>query len=73
MLTSHRFLLAQLHFDSLKGKRSPKAIRTALKELSTGSDAYDDAYNDAERPEPLSIENYVRVVALPLDLQSLLF
>ena len=47
MLTSHRFLLAQLHFDSLKGKKSPKAIRTALKELSTGNDAYDDAYNDA--------------------------
>ncbi|KFY46625.1 hypothetical protein V494_00395, partial [Pseudogymnoascus sp. VKM F-4513 (FW-928)] len=41
------FLLAQLHFDSLKGKKSPKAIRTALKELSTGSDAYDEAYNDA--------------------------
>lgn len=47
MLTSHRFLLAQLHFDSLKGKKSPKAIRTALKELSTGNDAYDAAYNDA--------------------------
>ncbi|KFY31800.1 hypothetical protein V493_00783, partial [Pseudogymnoascus sp. VKM F-4281 (FW-2241)] len=41
------FLLAQLHFDSLKGKKSPKAIRTALKELSTGNDAYDAAYNDA--------------------------
>ncbi|KFZ16434.1 hypothetical protein V501_02227 [Pseudogymnoascus sp. VKM F-4519 (FW-2642)] len=44
---SGMFLLAQLHFDSLKGKKSPKAIRTALKELSTGNDAYDDAYNDA--------------------------
>ncbi|KFY30094.1 hypothetical protein V493_02139 [Pseudogymnoascus sp. VKM F-4281 (FW-2241)] len=41
------FLLAQLHFDSLKGKKSPKAIRTALMELSTGNDAYDIAYNDA--------------------------
>ncbi|KFY69225.1 hypothetical protein V496_00421 [Pseudogymnoascus sp. VKM F-4515 (FW-2607)] len=41
------FLLAQLHFDSLKDKKSPKAIRTALKDLSTGNDAYDDAYNDA--------------------------
>ncbi|KFY91029.1 hypothetical protein V498_05706, partial [Pseudogymnoascus sp. VKM F-4517 (FW-2822)] len=40
------FLLAQLHFDSLKGRKSPKAIRTALKELSTGNDAYDDAYNN---------------------------
>ncbi|KFY32155.1 hypothetical protein V493_00461 [Pseudogymnoascus sp. VKM F-4281 (FW-2241)] len=41
------FLLAQLHFDSLKDKKSPKAIRTALKGLSTGNNAYDDAYNDA--------------------------
>ncbi|KFY18128.1 hypothetical protein V492_00128 [Pseudogymnoascus sp. VKM F-4246] len=41
------FLLAQLHFDSLKGKTSPKAIRNTLKKLSTGNDAYDDAYNDA--------------------------
>ncbi|KAG9244697.1 hypothetical protein BJ878DRAFT_549809 [Calycina marina] len=38
------FLLAQLQFDSLKGKASPKAIRTALKKLSTG---YDQAYDDA--------------------------
>ncbi|KAL5331136.1 hypothetical protein ACEPPN_000665 [Leptodophora sp. 'Broadleaf-Isolate-01'] len=41
------FLLAQLHLDSLKGKRSPKAIRTALKTLPTGSEAYDSAYKDA--------------------------
>ncbi|KFY42803.1 hypothetical protein V494_02233 [Pseudogymnoascus sp. VKM F-4513 (FW-928)] len=41
------FLLAQLHFQLLKGKTSPKAIRTALGKLSTGNDAYDDAYNDA--------------------------
>jgi hypothetical protein len=26
-----RFLLAQLHLESLTGKRSPKAIRAALK------------------------------------------
>ncbi|RYP35326.1 hypothetical protein DL767_003865 [Monosporascus sp. MG133] len=44
---SGMFLLAQLHFDSLKGKRSPKVIRGALKNLATGSDAYDRAYNDA--------------------------
>ncbi|RYP69154.1 hypothetical protein DL771_006248 [Monosporascus sp. 5C6A] len=43
----NRFLLAQLHFDSLKGKRSPKAIRAALKNLATGSDAYDRAYDEA--------------------------
>lgn len=42
-----RFLLAQLHLDSLVGKTSPKAIRTALKMLPTGSDAYDYAYEDA--------------------------
>ncbi|KAF4470193.1 Transient receptor potential channel pyrexia [Fusarium albosuccineum] len=44
------FLLAQLHLDSLVGKRSPKALRTALRNLSSGSDgsrAYDKAYDDA--------------------------
>jgi ankyrin repeat protein len=44
---STRFLLAQLHLDSLIGKRSPKAIQTALKNLVKGSAAYDYAYNDA--------------------------
>ena len=47
VLTSYRFLLAQLHLDSLKGKKSPKAIRAALNKLSTGSEAYDYAYKDA--------------------------
>jgi hypothetical protein len=42
-----RFLLAQLHLDSLIGKRTPRAIRTALKMLPTGSNAYDRAYKDA--------------------------
>ena len=41
---STRFLLAQLHLESLTGKRAPKAIRTALKNLATGSGAYDHAY-----------------------------
>ncbi|KXJ85091.1 hypothetical protein Micbo1qcDRAFT_198942 [Microdochium bolleyi] len=41
------FLLAKLHLDSLRGKRSPKAIRSALEGLATGSDAYDAAYTDA--------------------------
>ncbi|UKZ83618.1 hypothetical protein TrVFT333_011427 [Trichoderma virens FT-333] len=41
------FLLAQLHLDSLIGKRSPKAVRAALAKLPTGSEAYDLAYNDA--------------------------
>jgi hypothetical protein len=31
---SARFLLAQLHLESLTGKRSPKAIRTSLKDLA---------------------------------------
>ncbi|KIW18445.1 hypothetical protein PV08_02733 [Exophiala spinifera] len=38
------FLLAQLHLDSLIGKRSPKAIRSALERLPKGSEAYDEAY-----------------------------
>lgn len=42
-----RFLFAQLHLDSLVGKRSPKAIRNALERLPTGSEAYDQAYDDA--------------------------
>ncbi|KAL2197095.1 hypothetical protein P885DRAFT_77574 [Corynascus similis CBS 632.67] len=41
------FLLAQLHLDSLKGKRSAKAVRAALETLHTGSQAYDHAYKDA--------------------------
>jgi ankyrin repeat protein len=42
-----RFLLAQLYLESLTGKRSPKAVRAALKNLVTGSGAYDRAYEDA--------------------------
>ncbi|KAJ3484049.1 hypothetical protein NLG97_g7154 [Lecanicillium saksenae] len=41
------FLLAQLHINSLIGKRSPKTLRAALTKLPTGSDAYDKAYHDA--------------------------
>jgi hypothetical protein len=40
-------LLAQLHFDSLAGVRSPKAVRTALKTLLRGSGGYDGAYDEA--------------------------
>ena len=42
-----RFLLAQLHLDSLVGKRSPKAVRAALERLPKGSQAYDQAYAEA--------------------------
>lgn len=44
---SARFLLAKLHLDSLVGKRSPRAVRTALSALPTGSEAYDQAYESA--------------------------
>jgi hypothetical protein len=43
-------LLAQLHLDSLVGKKSPKAVRAAiaaLQSLSLESNVYDVAYNDA--------------------------
>ena len=42
-----RFLLAQLHLNSLKGKISHKAVKTALAKLATGTEAYDHAYRDA--------------------------
>jgi hypothetical protein len=42
-----RFLLAQLHLESLIGKTSVKAVRSALKELPSGSNAYDYAYETA--------------------------
>lgn len=41
------FLLAQLHLDSLAGKRSPKALRTCLANLPSGSGAYHRAYDHA--------------------------
>ena len=42
-----RFLLAQLCLDSLTGKRSPKAIRSALQNLPKGPEALDNAYKEA--------------------------
>lgn len=42
-----RFLLAQLHLQLLIGKRSPKAVRSVLATLPTGSDAYDSVYESA--------------------------
>ncbi|PVH99572.1 purine and uridine phosphorylase, partial [Periconia macrospinosa] len=38
------FLLAELHFASLQWKMSHKDIRTALRELPTGAQAYEHAY-----------------------------
>lgn len=42
-----RFLLAELHMNSLKNKTSAKEICTALTKLSSGSNAYNDAYKEA--------------------------
>jgi hypothetical protein len=39
-------LLTQLYLYSLRGEKSPKAIRAALKRLPAGSDAYGCAYKD---------------------------
>lgn len=46
-LTICRFLLAKLHLDSLKSKWTPKAIRTALETLPTGSEVYNETYDAA--------------------------
>ena len=47
LIYSHRFLLAQLHFESLVGKTTVKAVRTTLAKMPTGSDAYAHAYQKA--------------------------
>lgn len=44
-LTLYRFLLAQLHVNSLKRKRTIKAIRTALNRISAASQTHDQAYD----------------------------
>ncbi|KAL5362033.1 hypothetical protein BJX96DRAFT_185764 [Aspergillus floccosus] len=41
------FLLAQLHFDSVKAKKTVKKILETIKSLSKGSEAYIHAYEDA--------------------------
>ncbi|OQE93683.1 hypothetical protein PENNAL_c0005G05905 [Penicillium nalgiovense] len=41
------FLLAQLYLNCLVGKRSPKAIRSALKDISSSTKQYDSAYTNA--------------------------
>ncbi|KAL7783395.1 ankyrin repeat-containing domain protein [Trichoderma afarasin] len=41
------FLLAKLHLDSLISKWTPKAIRTALEALPTGSEVYTETYDAA--------------------------
>ncbi|KAL0942303.1 uncharacterized protein CTRU02_200189 [Colletotrichum truncatum] len=51
------FLLARLHLQSLKGKRSPKAIKSTLAKLCSGPDAYDIAYEEAMRRIESQIED----------------
>ncbi|KAK6338530.1 hypothetical protein TWF730_002593 [Orbilia blumenaviensis] len=41
------FLLARLHFESIKNKTTTKKLREALKTLATGESAYDQAYGEA--------------------------
>ncbi|KAL6831777.1 hypothetical protein V8C40DRAFT_273247 [Trichoderma camerunense] len=38
------FLVAYLHLESLKGKTAPREITTALQNLATGSEAYEQIY-----------------------------
>lgn len=47
--TQGMFLLAKLQIDSLKDKRTLKAMRSALGTLPSGSSAYDTAYDGALR------------------------
>lgn len=47
MSTRGMFLLAKLHIDSLKDKRTLKAMRSALGLLPSGSSAYETAYDGA--------------------------
>lgn len=43
----HRFLLAQLHFESVCTKRTLKKMKDILKTLPSGLKAYDYAYEEA--------------------------
>ena len=60
-----RFLLAQLHMDSLRDKTSVKLIRKALETLPTGSKALDVAYNGAMQRISDQLEGF-RIHALRL-------
>ncbi|KAH6985418.1 hypothetical protein EDB80DRAFT_732481 [Ilyonectria destructans] len=54
-----RFLLAQLHLESLLDQTSVKVVRSALAKLPSGSDAYDHAYDHAYETAMERIENQV--------------
>ena len=42
-----RFLLAQLHFEAIRTKKTLRKMKDALHNLPTGPKAYDDAYSEA--------------------------
>ncbi|KAL4783586.1 nucleoside phosphorylase domain-containing protein [Aspergillus varians] len=42
-----RFLLAQLHYDTISTKRTLRQIKDTLRSLSTGPRAYDQVYDEA--------------------------
>jgi len=62
-----RFLLAQLHLDSLIDKTTPRAITRTLEKLPKGSDALDLAYKEAmqriQGQEPGLVELAWRVLS----------
>ena len=47
LILSARFLLAQLHMDSLRDKTSAKSVKKALENLPEGADCLDLAYDGA--------------------------
>jgi hypothetical protein len=47
ILTLSRLLLAQLHFDSVRTKKTIKKIKAALKALPKVTNAYEVAYDEA--------------------------
>lgn len=62
-----RFLLVQLHLNSLRGTESITAVRGALRSLPTGSDAFKSAYHDTmariERQLPGQVRLAKRVLS----------
>lgn len=60
------FLLAKLHIDSLKDKRTLKAMRNTLQALPTGSSAYDTAYGWAMKRISDQSENDYELAQLVL-------
>ena len=75
---SARFLLAQLHMDSLVGKLSPAEVRNALENLPEGmDDTYDEAMVRIERQEDnrkrlaKRVLSWITYVVRPLSVEEL--